>query len=735
MRSSSESLRRLARARGFTLLELVFGFAIVSIFLAMTAVSLKDSVNREGPKALAYTLASDIKSARAEAQRSGQLVAYCLPSEGKTNSFAQAALLRKGQQRGLFERAFGYGREYSGYIFTGSWPGSRLENFELPGDWALSTAGELPLYFRPDGTAFSPDIPSIDGSYAFVVGSKFSSTGGGADGVLTAIENPNTVWVSQSGNISVEEGRVPGSPLPKGGDLPKVASIDTFTANPDPSAPKIADIKFLPEQVSGLGKVGLGQNYVNVHPDQKESERLEYGLATMRIRAKDADGGPVYYKVEALASKGDSGKFSVSRQSGAMDYLYDRSSGQYYWESVVSWRPPPGADEAIEYELQVTVLDEQGRSDTTASGAGLLPVVATLPPVRMVLATSDGVMYLANVEGASLVRLTQPGQAERDPFFSQDGSRIYSFRDVPSGGQQFRVRNADGSQDFRVLRTFSSDITGTLKYDPTYHYVAYYDPGNTTTTPYTYKKEQAWGKGWRLVDAIGYHTSLRLEVLHLLADEPPITISSTMDGGSSYFWDARRKHTIVFAQSLPKGEEGSKRFGNYVHQPGFAVNTQASKLEGFPPVQRSVNPDGAQPSDNRTYNPASENWYLYTAPTGLWLAKTDGSVNSNLTSSALVGRPSWSSDGTQVTYVENLGGSQRVVAKRVLGTDMALKSFVSLYQATGSGLSNPQLAPTGQWIFYQQNGVVYRAVNAAGATKVNISAKTGKAIASYVVSP
>lgn len=721
--------------RGFSLIELVFGFAIVAIFLTMTAISLKDTVNREGPKALAYTLASDIKAARSEAKRSGKLIGFCLPSDSKTNSFSQNAILRKGDQNGAVHRVLSYGSEYSGFVFTGTWPGSTLENFELPGDWQNATQGELSLFFRPDGTAFSPDIPAVDSSYPLVVGAKFSWSGGGTNGVLSGVQTPHTVWVSQSGNVRVDENRLPGGALPVGSSLPPIATLDYLAKPKNSTSPKIQDIKFLPEKVEGLDSVGLGQNYVNVHPDQKETQRLEYGIATMRIRAKDADGGPLYYQLEALASKGDAGKFSVTHQSGAMEYIYDEVSRQYFWQSVVSWRPPPGATENIRYELQVTVRDEQGNIDKTVSGAGLLPVVSTLPPVRMVLAATDGSLLLSNVEGGDTIALTKPGEAERDPFFSPDGTRIYSFRDLSTGGQEFRVRNADGAQTYRILRTFSADVTRTLKYDPTYQYVAYYDPGSTTAKSYKYQVEMGV-RFSQLVDRYASHYGERLEILHLLANEPPVTVSTTMENGHPFYWDAQKKHTLVFSQSDPKEPSKGKLVKSpFVHIPGYEVDRRAVQLEGFPPIAKDSNPPGTLAADSRVYNPNSEAWFLDLSTGGISLGNSSTSTSTRLTSAAVVGKPSWSSDGTQVAYVERSGTSQRVVSKRVLSPEMSSVSPQTLFQSQGSGLSNAQLSPNGDWVFFQQSGNVYRAVNSEGAAKINISSKTGKAIASYVVSP
>ena len=72
MRGRSLDKRNIA---GFTVMELVFGFLIVAILLGLTVSNLRFSVQKEGPRGLAYTLASEIRAARAEAQRSGKIVA------------------------------------------------------------------------------------------------------------------------------------------------------------------------------------------------------------------------------------------------------------------------------------------------------------------------------------------------------------------------------------------------------------------------------------------------------------------------------------------------------------------------------------------------------------------------------------------------------------------------------------------------------------------------------------
>lgn len=739
------------RRQGFSIIELVLGLAIVSIFLGMTVITLRQSISQEGPRALAYTVTSDLKAARAEAQRSGNLVAFCLPSDGKTNSFSHNAVVRKGQQSGHLHKILNYGREYRGFIFAGAWSGSVLETHEVTPDWRTSTQEEMAIYFRPDGTAFSNDIPAVQGNYPLVVGSAFQSSGGGPSATLSAIKNPHTIWVSQAGTITIDEKKVPVGTLALGGNEPTVAALDYMTAPSTDIGPKIRDIKFLPETIVGLDSVGMSQNYVNVHPDQKDSERLEYGIATMLILATDRDGGPLYYDLEGFSSEGGIGKFSVSKKSGAMDYVLNEDDNIYYWQALVSWRPPPGADEDTEYELRVTVRDEDGNTDETSSGAGLLPKIGTLAPVRLVMATADGHLYLANIEGGSCIKLTDTGFPERNPFFSQDGSRIYSFMDTPSGGQQFRVRNADGSRSYRVLRNFAADVTRTLQYDPTYTYVAYLDPTSPAPTVYPYKTPRFVptdddDNGYYVLDDNSRnHNGRRLEVLHLLADEPPVAISTRSEGG--FHWDANHRHTLDYDESQGVPENAYQRparqhpatgqLGPYIPWPAYTIEDRATRLTGFPPTTVPGSSSGLDAS-TRSYNPADDKWYVFEDGGQLRLGnRTDPSVNRRIHSGGIRGKARWSSNGEQIAFIAENGSNRTVKVVHIMDGDplRPRSSFAQRFEYRGRSVKDAQLDPDAKFAFYLEGGNLFRAVNSRGASGVNLSDHLGKALDSYVVSP
>lgn len=750
---------QLGSARGVSLLELILLLAIAGILLGMTAITLTSTINQEGPKALAYSVASDLKSARAEAKRSGSMVAYCLPSDGKTNSFSHDAVLRKGEQRGHIHRILTYGKEYEGAIFAGSWPGSTLGTHDLGRGWTDSTADEMAILFRPDGTAFSNDIPAIDGNYPLLIGKGFTHSSGGPRGEVSEVRSPHTVWVSQAGTVTVDESKVPVGNLPNRGIEPVVATLDLAT-EPAPTSPSIRKIQFLPRSTVGDDSVGMGQNYVNVHPDQKDTARLEYGIATMLIKATDQDGGPLYFELEGFASQGDMGKFSVSRQSGAMHYVYDPEDRLHYWQSLVSWRPPPGAAEDTEYELRVIVRDEQGNTDSTASGAGLLPVINTLSPVRMVMAARDGNLYLANLEGGSTIKLTDDGQRELNPFFSQDGSRIYSFFHPGDGSEQLRVRNADGSRSYRILRNFSASVMATLEYDPTYQYVAYRDPGSSVTvnyphqTPVFVQTDQDPDTGviqgyWEFQDGSDDYTGQTIEVLHLLANDPPITITTQGTGG--FFWDALRRHTLVYNQEVvhdtathgpAEATVNGQPFpplGDYIPSPGHQPeNGFMTQLVGYPPRRERVTGTPVNAS-SRSYNPADENWFVYHDGSELLLGRRDNpSFQRTIHNGSISGDARWSSNGQQIVYIATDGSGQTVTVRHLLEGSPALverSNFEIRYSYNGNGLSHAQLDPSARWVFYLQRGELFRAVNADGAARVDLSDQLGKLLDSFAVSP
>ena len=754
---------------GISLLEIVIGLVLVAILLTLTSVSLRSSIDKEGPRGLAYSLASDIRAARGEAQRSGRLVGICFPSDNKTNSLSRSALLRKGDQRGDIHRILNYGDEYKATIFLGTWPGSSVASHEIPGPWTTSTNNEFSIIFRPDGSAFSNELPSIEGNYPVVVASGYSGTFNGVGGTLSGAKNPFTIWVSGTGSVYVEENKLPVGTLPPNAtDGLSVAALD-LSNEPSPTGPTVIDAKFLPEQVPGLPTANLGQNYVSIHPSQKEGEYLEYGMATIEVRAKDLDGGPLTYSLEASASAGDDGRFTVTNQEGQMRYVYDEDLRQYVWHALISWRPPAQAPADRVYDLTITLKDPEGNTEVIQSGAGLIPQVTSLPPSRMVLCSTSKNLYLTNLDGANEIRITHNGQ-EEDPFFSADGSRVFSFHNLSSTQRELRGRPADGSFSYQSLATFSSTATDVF-YDPTYTFAAIIAPngvrrfhwgeyyihtetetdsdGNTSTT-----------QEWRFRRGFQDQSVQKITIVNLLSNEPPILVSDTAAGG--FQWSPDRRYTFRFENfnptklgtkpdppPSPVPDSGGPFHERQGSNNGVLRGWGAKKLEGYPPQLVDV-PDFSTGASEHVYNPAKPIWYVHiedpdddpSTPNNLLLKnKTDTTFSRTIATGIFENNlqkrkiPSWSADGERLAYLLDPGSGSKVVTVRVLNSSFSpLSSFTPDFEFSGPNLSMPQLSPTGRWVYYLRGNKLFRALNSTGSSGVDISSHIG-GMQGYVISP
>ena len=733
---------------GFTVMELVFGFLIFAILLGLAVNNLKFSVEKEGPRGLAYTLASELRAARAEAQRSGKIVAVCFPSEERTNSLSRSAIIRKGEQRGHISKILGFGDEYDATFFIGTWPGATVNSsHELPASWSISTTDEMAIYFRPDGSAFSNEIPEVDGNYAIVAASSYSGSFNGPGGVLTGAKNPSTVWISASGSVTVDELKLPVGSLPEGESTLAVAEFD-LSNEPSPTAPTILFTKFLPEKVDGMDTASVGQNYVSVHPSQKEGGYLEYGIATIEIKAKDRDGGPLTYTLEATASAGKTGEFTVSNLEGQMRYVYDEAERDYVWHTVISWRPPPGAPPDLVYELTVLVNDPDGNSVEVSSGAGLLPRVSSLPPARLVMCTNDNRLYLANLDGANEIEITKNGE-EFLPFFSADGSLIFSFHDLGGGRRELRSRTANGTSSFNRLAEFDSS-GATVRFDPTFTYAALVIADGTETFEYLH----VWSESDTDSDGnttTSWYSEVRYEnppkykvlMVNLMSTDPPVEVVSNVSEIETFRWSGpENRYTFAYGVRVPGEPEPLGGGFTGVAYPGYKSHRDTGyyKLVGHPAVAQPTS-DFNGSATARSYNPADPDWYLEVEGSNLVAKHTDGrtrvlsTAGSYENDSANRKTPAWSANGEHAIFIEGSGGSAKLVSMKVLDDSFEpLPSPVVSCEVAGN-VSSAQLSPEGKWIYYLRGGQLFRAVNSSGSSAVNISERISGSLNGYVISP
>lgn len=756
MSASGDRTRELFfRRRGFSLLELIFAATISVVLLAMSFVAMRPTIEQEGPQGLAFALAADLRAARAEAIRSGRPVAVCFASESRTNSLTRSARVRVGEQKGKVWRTLSYDSEFEATIFLGKWGEAVAERFNIPNGWRTSTARETALYFGPDGSAYSEDILVLEGRYPLLVASALEGTFNGPEGTVSAARHPQTVWVSQRGTIEVLPGEVPLGTLPSTNraELPVALLRDDVT--PTGLSPTILSSSFLPEQIEGLATAGIGQNFVQIHPNQKDGQQLEYGLATIAVRAEDIDGGPLRYTLSATASSGEPGKFSVSQQSGDLSFIYDEVERRHLWSTVVSWRPPPSAPAGLTYELTLTVHDPEGNTAEVSTAAGLLPAVTSLPPARLVICSDAREMYLANLDGANEVLLTQNGQ-EYSPFFSQDGSCVFSFHDVDSAGnRELRSRPSNGSVGYARLASFRGS-TSNVVYDPTYTFVAITNPNGFHDFDFSVKTEEDddddddddddsgggdSGGSPTLTPGSTAVAVSNVYVLNLMSTDPPILVTSKGEG--DFYWAANARHTFYYSDNVPLPTIDDPEVGPYIPPPGYEVVRRAKYLVGFPPAVVDSDVEAVSAA-GRVYNPANRDWYLMvqgsrlrmfqeTTGTSFTLFDAPGGIEH---SDWGRDNPSWSADGERVVFVASPGGSARVISMRVLDSSFtALSSPQINFDLATSNPKKAQLSPGGEWVYFLSGGNLMRADNRTGSPTVDISDHLEREITDYVVSP
>lgn len=700
-------------------------------------MNLKGSVRSEGPRGLAYALASELRAARSEAQKSGRLVAVCFPSDLKGNSISKGCLIRRGDQLGKIFRTVSYEGEFGAFIFLGRWEASPAPKIEglIPDPWATSVRNELCLFFRPDGTAFSKDLIPVKGRFAILVASALSGSSDGPEAMLTGATDPNTVWVGDSGMVEVEENRTPVGNLPPGETVPAAAELKTDSITTSTS-PELLSAAFLPEQVRQIDSAGVGQNFISIHPEQKDGKALEYGTATIELKVHDQEGGPLHYVLSAEGSHGDGGAFTVPDHRGVMRYVFDRELNRHVWYTSIAWRPPPGTRRNTVYQLSADITDPDGNVLTVSSEANLLPAVSILPPSRLVMCTDDDELYLANLDGANEILISRDGP-EHSPFFSADGSHIFSLHDLGPGRRQLRRRTADGSRRFAPLTTLIGDYS-TIRFDPSFTFAAIASPRQERNYP--------WGRVDYGNESESFTTGssrvlLYNVVLVNLMSRNVIPVSDTAKSGIE--WNMLRRHRFYYTEVVESRQAvyGAQEYHEY---PGYVEEERHLRLEGFPSRLMPVN-GRKVPAYGKIFNPANRDWYLEVDGTTL-LLKNEKLLFSREVDQSPGGyehqpdsgkTPSWSADGTRVVYIKTASSERTLISKTVLreGLDAALDTFPVDARIDGRDITMAQLAPWGWWVYYLRGDVLYRSRNGGNGRTVNLSYRLGKGVKSYVISP
>lgn len=730
---------------------MVLAIALVGILLGMTTVGLRSTADREGARGLAYALASEMRSARSEAQRSGKYVAVCFPSGGKTIPFSRSAVLRRGEQKGDVWRTLNFDSEFDATIFAGKWSDDPIAgDSALPPAWETSTRDEIAIFFRPDGTAFSNDLRPRDSELPIVVASGYvAGSGTGAESTLTGAASPQTIWVSSSGTVRVETNTVPGGVLPVGESTVRIAKLNLRAGSS--SAPEIRSAVLHPKPIDTEEGAGVSQSFVQIHPFQKDGDQLEYGLVTIEVEATDSDGGPLSYTLTAdvIGGSGNGGAFSVPDLKGKMRFVHDPRSRQHRWKATVSWRPPPGAPAKTSYNLTLRVTDPEGNEAIASTETELLPKIVSLPPARIVMSTAGGKLYLTNLDGGGHTLITRDGD-EFLPFFSRDGSRVFSFHSVSAGSHELRSRAANGTTSFDALANFTGDPSDVWT-DPTSCYAVLLGGSRTVNFPWAIAVLVSGGGDdgppvYRLQPGSTPADMHSLFIVNLMTGRQIEVADNAVE--NSFDWASNRNGFFRYREVVanePRPLPGG--LGSHPPRPG-SHQEDATKFLAWDPFTAVRTSLPIESAKDRRYNPADSNWYAIVDGTDLVVRnQTTGqtiTIASGSFEKARFGQnnPTWSANGQQLAFIQSPGSGALVRAFRIFNdTGAPLARAEETYSLARPNATLAQLDPEGEWIYFLQNSHIYRGsiVNRRRApVEISDDIRPGgvkASMQSYVVSP
>ncbi len=309
------------------------------------------------------------------------------------------------------------------------------------------------LVFTPGGQVLSNDLPRFDGAYHLVVCAALSYSGAaaptGTPTVLVAppytqverIRDPYTVSVTTDGRVTVQAGLRAATGVTVDPLLTSSEGAPPPGLVPHPGlAPQIEQVGALPNNPADLLPVNVD---FLVAPDNH---------LTLSVEATDSDSAEKLYcfwEASRISSSAPGAGFFSSPGRGAM--VFDSSAQR--WSCEWAWRPPPGAQRGDQYRLVATVYDKQGQSTTAGGAAQVIDV--ELSEGGKILFRWDGHIWSIRPDGTHLKNLTDSDQAHTNsaPDMSSDGSLVVFYSDRnPQGWQDLYLMNIDGS-DVRRLTT------------------------------------------------------------------------------------------------------------------------------------------------------------------------------------------------------------------------------------------------------------------------------------------
>ncbi len=451
--------------RGFTLIELCAGMALVVLLFAISVNALRSGAPKSSPQALAMALADRMRGARLLAIRSGHPIAIGIPATNG-NPVSTSIYRLEGWNAPHVSWSRSFSGDHPGVGFAGaSWspsagtfsngaaapPVSKFGVFNLT-NWIPAAHATDAIYcFTPDGGVVTNSQPALDGRYTVVVARNLvvggtQATGGG---------NPYVVYISTAGAVEVGTG-VPGTQLFGGAPVAD-------------GAPKLRD------SLAGKAQVNLSDIVVAPNPGSVTADGfcVPGQHVTLELWAYDVEGRELFAKWNQTSSGGSLGTFSFPYVNSSNTFLTGELERMEYVDQVpayVNWTPstaaptggafrgrwswtvPIDSRPGDRYTLEADVRDAKGEVDILNAPPRTfttqVPPEGRLIVERLNAATGAWELVRMNPDGSGEKVLTRPGMEEFMPSVDRNGDKL-AYLQRPIGGTQtaVKVRSIHGGQE------------------------------------------------------------------------------------------------------------------------------------------------------------------------------------------------------------------------------------------------------------------------------------------------
>jgi type II secretory pathway pseudopilin PulG len=290
---------QLNRRRGYSLMELIVGFMLVAIGLALFVPSGRGTKDIATSRAAAEELVARLRAARQTAITKGVPVAVAFPRTPSIFHTDEAFQLEGETSPQVTERWKIQQPDPRVVYFTGQWMGptwdvapvltTAYSEFDPePSVWfGPVTPPEATMFvFTPAGNAVSTE-EAADGRFRVVVGMGIDT---GA--TLSAVNAPFTIWIDPSGEIGFDPGLHNGA---------AVAATKKIESYPVASFSGGGPVTNVPPTLLPIPPSTGAMSYPNNrNPKTNNGNVVDLNsVLTLEVRVADANGDPPYFQWKA----------------------------------------------------------------------------------------------------------------------------------------------------------------------------------------------------------------------------------------------------------------------------------------------------------------------------------------------------------------------------------------------------------------------------------------------------